>query len=454
MSEAEVEKHKAELKRIDDFIKPLSQKREALEKPYRDQIFAEKVAKLPEYMQLAWKTPPEKRTDGQRLNARQIERTLQIEEAEILGRMSAADLAAHKETVSAVEALRKQKPAEYETAMAIAEEGRTPLPSYFLHRGSPGSKGSEMQPGVLSVAAAVEPRFPAPPDSASTSYRRHGFAEWLASAENPLTARVMVNRIWQHHFGDGIVATPSNFGKTGMRPSNQPLLDWLATEFVSSGWDMKHMHRLMLTSRAYRMASDDTESNLKIDPRNRALWRMPRQRLEAEALRDSLFAVAGTLDLKAGGPAVLPYIDPTLFQGSSKRTWNGKPEDDRSTWRRSLYVFNKRSIRYPLFESFDQPDMITSCSRRNSSTTAPQALLLMNNAMVRMQAAEFAKRLRKESGDDTGAQIKRAFELALARTPSPREADEVSSFLATGGELALAEFCQTLFNSNEFAYIP
>ena len=454
VNQSEVEKHKAELKRIDELVKPLSQRREALEKPYRDQIFAEKVAKLPEYMQLAWKTPAGKRTDGQRLNARQIERTLQIEESEILGRMSAADLAAHKEVVSAVEALRKQRPAEYETAMTIGEEGRVPLPSYFLHRGSPGSKGSEMRPGVLTVAAAGEPEFPAPPQTASTSYRRRGFADWVASAENPLTARVMVNRIWQHHFGDGIVATPSNFGKTGMRPSNQPLLDWLATEFVASGWDMKRMHRLMLTSEAYRMASDDIESNLKTDPRNRALWRMPRQRLEAEAIRDSIFAVAGTLDLKAGGPAVLPFVDPALFQGSSKRTWNGKPEDDRSTWRRSLYVFNKRSIRYPLFESFDQPDMITSCARRNSSTTAPQALLLMNNAMVRMQAAEFAKRLRKEAGDNSGTQIQRGFELALGRLPTPRERDEVLSFLAAGGELALAEFCQTLFNSNEFAFIP
>ncbi|MBK7928736.1 MAG: PSD1 domain-containing protein [Bryobacterales bacterium] len=454
VSTTEVERYKAEMKRVDGLVKPLAQRKEAIEKPYREQIFAERVAKLPEYMQLAWKTPADKRTEGQRLNARQIERTLQIEEKEILERMSAADRAEHKKLTAEVEALRKKRPEEYETAMVIGEEGREALPSYFLHRGSPGSKGSEMKPGVLTVAAEAEPVFPAPPENATTSHRRRGFADWVASPHNPLTARVMVNRIWQHHFGDGIVATPSNFGKTGMRPSNQPLLDWLATEFVASGWDMKHMHRLMLTSKAYRMASDDIDSNLKTDPRNRALWRMPRQRLEAEALRDAMFAVAGTLDLSHGGPAVLPYIDPALFQGSSKRTWNGKAEEDRTTWRRSLYVFNKRSIRYPLFESFDQPDMITSCARRNTSTTAPQALLLMNNAMVRMQAAAFAERLRKEAGDDRSAQIKRAFELALMRPPSPGEMDHASSFLTKGGELALAEFCQTLFNTNEFAFIP
>ena len=450
---AEVDRYNAEGKRIDGLVKPLAERREALEKPYREAIFAEKVARLPEYMQEAWKTPPEKRTEGQRLNARQIERTLQIEEPEILARMSAAERAEHKRVTEETAALRKQKPREYDTAMAIGEEGREALPSYFLHRGSPGNKGSEMRPGVLTAASDAEPAFPAPPAHAHSTYRRRGFAQWMASKENPLTARVMVNRIWQHHFGEGLVATPSNFGRTGMRPSNAALLDWLAVEFVESGWDMKHMHRLMLASEAYRMASGDIEANLKLDPRNRALWRMPRQRLEAEALRDSIFAVAGTLDMTRGGPPVQPFIDPALFQGSSKRTWNGKADEDRSTWRRSLYVFNKRSIRYPLFESFDQPDMITSCARRNSSTTAPQALLLMNNSLVRMQAAEFAARLRREADNDA-ARIRRAFELAFARTPEPKEMDEAAGFLARGGAPALAEFCQTLFNTNEFAYLP
>ncbi len=450
----EVERYNAAVKRIDELVKPLAARREALEKPHREAIFAEKVAKLPAYMQEAWRTPPGKRTEGQRLNARQIERTLQIEEAEILARMSAEQRAEHERVTAGAAELRKQKPPEYDTAMAIGEDGREALPSYFLHRGSPGNKGSGMKPGVLTVASDGEPAFPAPPPEARSSYRRLGFARWVASKQNPLTARVMVNRIWQHHFGEGLVATPSNFGRTGMRPSNAALLDWLAVEFMESGWDMKHMHRLMLTSDAYRMASGDREENLKLDPRNRALWRMPRQRLEAEALRDSMFAVAGTLDMARGGPPVQPFIDPALFQGSSKRTWNGKPEEDRSTWRRSLYVFNKRSIRYPLFESFDQPDMITSCARRNTSTTAPQALLLMNNALVRLQADEFAKRLRREAGPGAEAQIRLAFELAFARQPEARELDEAAKFLARGGEPALAELCQTLLNTNEFAYLP
>ena len=210
----------------------------------------------------------------------------------------------------------------------------------------------------------------------------------------------MVNGIWQHHFGEGIVRTPSNFGKMGEPPSHPELLDWLAVEFVERGWSIKAMHRLMMTSEAYQMASDDIAANVAIDPENRLFWRMPRQRLEAETIRDQILAVAGTLDRTLGGPNVFPYIDPDLFEASSKRNWPGKPDDDPSTWRRSLYVFSKRSIRYPLFETFDQPNLINSCDRRNRSTVAPQALLLMNNTFVLLQAKKFAERLRREAGDD------------------------------------------------------
>ena len=163
------------------------------------------------------------------------------------------------------------------------------------------------------------------------------------------------------------------------------------------------MHRLMLTSEAYQMASRDIPANVAIDPENRLFWRMPRQRLEAEAIRDVILAVAGTLDRTLGGPNVFPYIDPDLFEASSQRNWPGKPDDDPATWRRSLYVFSKRSIRYPLFEAFDQPNLINSIDRRNRSTVAPQALLLMNNALrARCRRSKFAERLRREAGDGHG----------------------------------------------------
>jgi hypothetical protein len=230
-------------------------------------------------------------------------------------------------------------------------------------------------------------------------------------------------------------------------------LDWLAVEFVESGWSLKHMHRLMLTSQAYRMASSDIAANVAIDPENRMLWRMPRQRLEAEAIRDSVLAVAGTLDRTIGGPCVFPYINPDLFQSSTRRTWPGKPDSDPSTWRRSLYVFSKRSIRYPMFETFDQPNLVNSCDRRNRSTIAPQALLTMNNSFFLEQAARFADRLKKEAGGDAGAQVERAWRLALGRSPDDDERSQAMRFV-TNEKDGLAALAQALFNLNEFVYRP
>ena len=285
----------------------MKEAKKILEEPYRNRLWEQEVGKLPEYMQLAWRKPTGERTESQRLIARQIEnaRKEELTEEKIVAILAEEDKARHNEIKAKIEELEKQRPEPFATAMAIGEDGHEALPSYFLHRGAPDAKGSLMMPGVLSVAAHGEVRFPAAPEEAKSSWRRRGFAEWIASAENPLTARVMVNRLWQHHFGEGIVRTPSNFGRTGERPSHPELLDWLAVEFVDRGWSLKAMHRLMMTSNAYRMGSRDIPENMKSDPENRFFWRMPRRRLEAEILRDSMLAVAGTLDRKLGGPGGL-----------------------------------------------------------------------------------------------------------------------------------------------------
>jgi len=454
----EVGAQRAETQRIEASLRPLRQAKREIEAPYLKQLVDAEIAQLPEYLQAAWKTPAAQRTDGQRLNVVQIERTLQMDT--LRARITEKDIvalmpeevrrkhAAVKDQIAAVEA---KKPPPFATARAIAEPGREPRPSYFLHRGSIDAKGSLMTPGVLSAAADRDHEFPAPPPDAKSSWRRRGFAEWLVSPENPLTARVMVNRLWQHHFGEGIVRTPSNFGKMGEPPTHPELLDWLAVEFVERGWSLKAMHRLMLASEAYQMASRDIAANVTIDPDNRLLWRMPRQRLEAEAIRDAMLATAGTLDRTLGGPNVFPYIDPDLFEKSSKRDWPGKPDDDPSTWRRSLYVFSKRSIRYPLFETFDQPNLVNSTDRRNRSTVAPQALVLMNNAFVLLHAGKFAERLRREAGADPAAQVDRAFQLALSRPPDAVERRKAIEFVKTTPD-ALPELCHVLFNLNEFVY--
>ena len=449
-----VEAHNAENAAVDRRQKPLKARIAELEKPHRDALFEVKLDSLPAYYREAWETPAAERTEGQRLNARQVEALFkQIKPEDVLARMSAGERRQRGELQLQIAALEDKRPAPYPTARAITENGRDALPSYFLHRGDPGSKGSRMDGGVLTVAANGRFRIPAPPEHATTSQRRKHFADWIASGDNPLTARVMVNRIWQHHFGEGIVGTPSNFGKTGAAPSHPELLDWLAVEFAESGWSIKHMHRLMLKSEAYRMANRDIPENLAIDRENRFFWRQSRNRLEAEAIRDQMLAAAGTLDRKRGGPAVRPYIDPALFQSSTSRTWEGKAVGDPETWRRSLYVFAKRSIRYPMFEAFDQPDMVSSCSRRTRSTVAPQALLLMNNADVLLQAKYFAQRIVLEAGHDAQARIVRAFELALARPPSESEKREALDFLAAN-PTGLVDLCQTLFNLNEFVYRP
>src|SRR5262245_8359144 len=481
--------NRAETQRIESLQRPLKKAKEELEAPHLKALVEEAVSRLPEYMQIAWRTAPEKRTPGQRLNVQQIKKTLEddslsqkLTEKDIVARMPADDKRKHQELVEQIKALDQQKPKPYPTARAIGESGPKPGPTYLLYRGAPDAKGPAVTPGVLSVINETDFEFPAPPPNANSSYRRRGLAEWLTSRQNPLTARVMVNRIWQHHFGEGIVRTPSNFGKLGEPPTHPELLDWLAVEFMdgatdrqsdgatgrrgdgaknnpqsairnpqSQAWSVKRMSRLMMTSQAYQMASNDIEANVAIDPENRLLWRMPRVRLEAEIIRDQILSVAVNLDRRLGGPCVYPYIDPKLFQSSTKRTWPGKSDEDPSTWRRSLYVYSKRSIRYPLFETFDQPNLVNSCDRRNRSTIAPQALLLMNNNFVLTEAKYFAERLRREAGDAPPAQVELAYRLALARAPTAFERAKVADFIRNDPN-GLAEFCHALFNLNEFVY--
>jgi hypothetical protein len=453
----EVDAYRRESDRVEAVLRPLREEKRKIEAPFLQAIMDREIAKLPAYLQAAWRTPPEKRTEGQKLNVIQIEKTLGsdtlrglVTEKDIVLLMGPDVQAAHEAVKTRIAAAERERPRPFATALAIGERGRTAPSSYFLHRGSPDAPGSVMTPGVLSVTDASDWTFPDPPGTARSSWRRRGLAEWLTTGTNPLTARVMVNRVWQHHFGEGIVRTPGNLGRMGERPSHPELLDWLAVEFVDRGWSLKAIHRLLLT---YQMASQDLTANVAIDPENRKFWRMPRQRLEAEIIRDQILAVSGALDPTLGGPSIFPYIDPDLFEESSKRTWRGKPDTDPSTWRRSLYVFLKRSIRYPMFETFDQPNLVNSADRRNRTTIAPQALILTNNGMVLTQARQFADRLRREAGASAEAQVDRAFRLALARPPDAVERARSVAFLRSAGA-TLEAFCLAIFNLNEFVYRP
>jgi hypothetical protein len=285
----------------------------------------------------------------------------------------------------------------------------------------------------------------------------------------------MVNRLWQHHFGRGIVATPSDFGVQGDPPTHPELLDWLAREFSEGGWSLKTMHRLMVTSATYRQASHAQSETRKADPDNKLFGRMNRRRLEGEALRDAMLRVSGKLNLKTGGPGVYPELPAEV--GNVGR-WPVSPEPERD--RRSVYVFVKRNLRFPMFGILDAPDGNETCPRRNVTTTAPQALMLLNDKWSLEQAQWFAGRVLREAGVKPHAVIERAYELALGRTPDAEEQQLMTAFLerekaALGARLqlktpppgprgapdeidpayaaAVVDLCHSLLNLNEFLYL-
>jgi hypothetical protein len=291
----------------------------------------------------------------------------------------------------------------------------------------------------------VQPGFPEVLGTKTSGTERAALAEWLASPANPLTARVMANRIWQHHFGRGLVSSPSEFGPRGQPPTQPELLDWLASEFIARGWSLKAMHRLILTSYAYRQSSVSPESVAK-DPENRLCGRMNRLRLEGETIRDSLLAISGRLNPQMFGPGVYPPVPSDVLKGSKGWTVSADPRDHV---RRSIYIFARRNLRFPFLEVFDAPDSNLSCPERGRSTTAPQSLTLLNAEDVVLAAKATADRLEREA-KATDDRIDLAYRLVLGRRPMSRELAVSREFLAKS---PLSEFCRALFNLNAFVYV-
>jgi hypothetical protein len=287
-------------------------------------------------------------------------------------------------------------------------------------------------------------------------------ANWLASVENPLTARVMVNRIWHYHFGRGIAGTPSDFGVMGDRPANPALLDYLAATFVETGWSLKKMHRLILLSNTYQQSTQFNPEAAKVDPEDRLVWRYNRHRLEGEAIRDSILEASGRLNFKMGGPGVFPPLPAGVV---TRGGWK-KQEDPSEADRRSVYVFVRRNTRYPMFEVFDMPDTHESCPRRNATVTAPQALELLNNGLVLDWARSLASRVSNDAGLTPEGQVDRAWRFVYSRPATDGERKEAIEFLdrqramlsarmpaKEAQKAALADLCHMLVNSNEFLYV-
>jgi hypothetical protein len=351
-----------------------------------------------------------------------------------------------------LERLMRSPPPELPKARGLDEAGPAPPPTYLFYRGDFTARGPEVVPGFPVALCAGRAEAPARGHASSrSSGRRSALAAWLVKPENPLTARVIVNRLWQHHFGRGLVATSSDFGTMGDEPSHPELLAWLASELVGRGWSLKAMHRLIVTSATYRQSSRAAKEGLAADPENTLLWRQNRRRLDGEAIRDTLLEVSDRLNRAMGGPSVFPALPPELSKLSSKgAVWPVSPrEEDRA--RRSLYVFVRRNLRYPFFEVFDRPDTNASCPRRPVTTIAPQALSLLNSRLAFDSARALAARVVREAGPDRAAQVDRVSRIALGRPPDAAERQIVSEFLARDN--SLDRVCLALLNTNAFIYV-
>jgi len=369
-----------------------------------------------------------------------------------------------------IAAVKRSEPERFDKVLSITDRSADAGDSWLLERGSPASKKEKVAPGFLRVitpAASFASFSPAPPPEPRTTHRREAFARWITDVDQGagrVAARVIANRIWQGHFGEGLVRTPSDFGVQGDRPADPALLDWLAAEIVAGGWRLKRIHKLVMTSAVYLQGAPSVDTRTA-DPDHRRLSGVRPRRLEAEAIRDAMLAVAGTLNPEMGGPGVKPWIHPDAIATGSTQKWPKDVVDGPATWRRSVYLFLRRSVRIPMMEVFDAPDMNESCARRSSTTTAPQALALLNNRFVREQAGHLGRRVEREAGADLGDQVGRLFEVALGRAATRNEraqgirfvrkqADRYAASAAGDAQaLAMTDLSQAVLNLNEFLYV-
>jgi hypothetical protein len=431
-------------------LKPVDEALKALAKPYGDALKAERRAKLEPALVAVLEIPKDKRSAEQKRLASNAEAQIGVEWDEVVAAMPPAVQAERARLREKLHEIETTAPDPLASAYVFVNTGETAPESYVLRMGDPHSQLAKVAPAVPMV---LRGGFEVPVASPG---RRTAFANWLASKDNPLTARVMANRIWQFRMGEGLVRTPNDFGTMGDKPDSHALLDWLAAEFMERGWSVKAVDRLIVTSSAYRQASAPDDAKAEIDPQNRLFWRMNRKRFDAEMIRDAALTVAGTLNPAMGGRPVRIPIEPEVYdliftEHERDGLWPVSP-DPRVRNRRGVYLFNKRSVRLPMLSAFDQPDDITSCPVRPVSTHALQALTLFNSDFMQEVSRDFATRLEKACGEDRSCRVQTAWELALARRPRANEAKMAADFFRTGG--TLKDFCLAMLNRNEFLYVP
>ena len=341
---------------------------------------------------------------------------------------------------------------------------KNPPPIHLLINGDPDKKSFIVQPGHLSLVKHLNRPIEDPPKDSKTSWRRRQLAEYITHTDNPLTSRVIVNRIWQHLMGKGIVTTPNNFGFKSASPTHLELLDWLASEFVEGGWSMKKIIKMIVMSETYKQSSTHPNNMecIQKDPDNRLLWKRNIRRMDAEVLRDSLLQVSGDLNLKMGGESFYPSLAPEVLEGFSRKSSAWTPSPDKDQLRRSVYMISKRHLLIPFMKAFDFPSSEKPCGNRNRTTVVSQSLAMLNNQFIHSRSSNLARVLIQEHGEDEDA-IFNAWKQIFSREPKPHELKaslkhyhkQQSYFSEKDNSrlLALSSVCHVLINSNEFLYI-
>lgn len=376
--------------------------------------------------------------------------------------LNASEWALYQETLARLEAARKElrRLDEPESALALAKCQARPEPTHLNVRGNPHVPGDVVEPHFPQLFGAETPTIPQAPAGARSAGRRKILADWIASDDNLLTSRVIANRVWQHHFGRGIVRSANNFGELGDVPTHPELLDWLAIWLTEHEWKLKPLHRLIMTSSVYQMSSQANEQALAADPLNDHLWRFDMRRLGAEELRDAMLSASGQLNLALYGPSFYPQMSAEVLatQSMPGHGWGESSPEERS--RRSVYIFVKRSLLTPLLTAFDFPDVDASCEARFNTTQPGQALSLLNGEFAHEQARHLAERVRAEAGDEPRAQVARAIEITLGRQATSEEIADGLDLLQQITKAhdqeppeALRYWCLVALNQNEFLYL-
>lgn len=459
---------------------PLKSLVDAIDKPVRDKLTKAKIEGLDKETRIALATDVKQRSPQQHKLVSMASPLVKVTWDEVLEAMPQKAREERDKIKTRMHDIEARKPQPSPQSFTIADNGTGG--TNFLKRGNPKSKGARIEPGF--------PRLLAPQGLQAGNGKvpdRLDLAQWLIRSENPLTAKVMVNRIWQQHFGTGLVASPSDYGIKGIPPTHPELLDWLALEFVNSGWSIKHMHRLIVSSSTYKQTSkNENLAGLKADPDNKYLWRMNRKRMDAEILRDSMIFVAGKMNQKFHGPMIKIPLEPEIYdliftEGEPDGLWLANP-DPHEHFRRSVYLFNKRNVRLPVLEVFDQPDTLVTCPIRNSSTHAPQALTMLNGPLSQELCMVLAANIINDAGAKQEDWVGLLWQRVLGRKPATTEQENAIAFLKAQAEkiktegldkatlrlpkisnkhkvapveaAAFSDLCLALFNTNEFVYRP